>query len=55
MKYYVSIDLEVDPEANFLSVDDIKSTQTILDLILQALYDIDDIKVTGADVEYVDD
>lgn len=55
MKYYISIDMEVDPEANFLTVDDRTNTQTILDLVSDALYEIDDIEITNLEVEYVDD
>ena len=55
MKYYISIDMEVDPEANFLTVDDMTNTQTILDLVSDALYEIDDIEITNLEVEYVDD
>lgn len=55
MKYYISIDMEVDPAANFLTVDDMTNTQTILDLVSDALYEIDDIEITNLEVEYVDD
>lgn len=55
MKYYISIDMEVDPEANFLTVDDRENLGTIFDLVSDALYDIDDVRITNLEVEYVDD
>lgn len=55
MKYYIELDMEVDPAANFLTVDDMTNTETILELVSDALYEIDDIKITNLTVEYVDD
>ena len=51
MKYNISFSLEVSPDANFIEVDRVSTMDNLYDLIKQALYDIDDIKVTDMEIQ----
>lgn len=50
MEYYVSMVLKVDPEAPFLSVYG-SHQEEILDRVLNAIHDIDDVEVVTASIQ----
>lgn len=54
MKFYISTAIEVDPDANFLNVDENELLSVIEDLVSNALYDIDDIQVEFIEVSLDD-
>tara|TARA_R110002050_G_scaffold18024_1_gene52870 strand:+ start:5705 stop:5869 length:165 start_codon:yes stop_codon:yes gene_type:complete len=48
--YEVMLKLEVDPAANFLEVDNNFNSMVIKELILNSVYDIDDIEIVKCEV-----
>lgn len=50
-EYEVNMILKVDPNSNFFEADREGNLQVILDLVKDALYDVDDVKVTYIEVE----
>ncbi len=54
MKYEVIINIEVDPSANFLEVDNPSSPFVIKELMYNIMYDIDDVKITNCEVTLSD-
>ena len=53
MKFEVRFDLEIDEDSNFLESDNHTNTQVILHVIKDLLYELDDVKYSGLEVEYV--
>lgn len=51
MKIEVNLNLEVDPEANFLETSEESTLEVLLDLIKSAIYDIDDVRLTYIELE----
>ena len=54
MKYEVILNLEIDPVANFLEVDDTESSRVVLELIQDMLYEIDDLSIDKIEVTRLD-
>jgi|TARA_R110000803_G_scaffold162401_1_gene226037 hypothetical protein len=54
MKYEVILNLEIDPVANFLEVDDTESSRVVLELIEDILYDVDDLQIAKCEVTRYD-
>jgi hypothetical protein len=48
--YEVVLKIRVDPDANFLEVDGVNNSQVLKELILNSVYDIDDIDVVKCEV-----
>ena len=53
MRVEVNINLEVDPDANFLECNDETSLEVLMGIIKNALYDVDDINITYIELEKV--
>lgn len=51
LKYNCSLSFTVDPEASFLEADRGTNLEVLRDLIYNAIYDIDDIKIHDLEVE----
>ncbi len=51
MRYNCTLSFTVDPEASFLEVDRGTNLEVLRDLIYNAIYDIDDIKIHDLEVE----
>jgi hypothetical protein len=54
MKYEVILNLEIDPVANFLEVDDTESSRVVLELIQDMLYEVDDLSIDKIEVTRLD-
>lgn len=52
--YEVLLKIQVDPDANFLEVDGIYNSQVIKELVINSVYDIDDIEVVKCEVNKYD-
>ena len=50
MLFELTMLLDVDPEANFLEVDNRFNCQVITELILNAMHDIDDVTINNCEV-----
>jgi len=50
MKFEVKVYIKVDPEANFLEVDDEEILRVIRELFVDMIYDIDDVKLVSCEV-----
>ena len=50
MEYEIVLNIQVDPEANFLEVDNRFNCQVITELILNAMHDIDDVTINNCEV-----
>ena len=50
MKYEVVINIEIDNDSNMLEVGDTSNLDTVTQLVVTALYDIDDLKIEDIDV-----
>ena len=53
MKYEVVINIEVDDESNRLEVGDTSNLDTVTQLVVTALYDIDDLKINRELIRFV--
>lgn len=51
MQYNIQLSLSVDPDASFLEADRGTNLEVLRDLIYNAIYDIDDIKIHNLEVE----
>jgi|TARA_R110000851_G_scaffold12862_4_gene44294 hypothetical protein len=51
MKIEVNLNLDVDPDANFLGCDEQAVLEVLMDTIKTAFYEIDDIKLTYIELE----
>lgn len=51
LKYNLNLSISVDPEASFLEADRGTNLEVLRDLIYNAIYDIDDIKIHDLEVE----
>ena len=51
MRFEVTITIDVDPDANFLEVDERHNMSVIKEMIIDCLYDIDDITVETCEVK----
>lgn len=51
MKYNIQLSLSVDSDAPFLEADQDTNVEVLRDLIYNAIYDIDDIKIHDLEVE----
>lgn len=51
MKYNVQLSITVDHDAPFLEADQETNVEVLRDLIYNAIYDIDDIKINDLEVE----
>lgn len=51
MNIEVNLNLTVDPEANFLEVDDQATLANLMDMIKLAFHDVDDVKLTYIELE----
>ena len=51
LKYNCTLSISVDPDASFLEADQDTNVEVLRDLIYNAIYDIDDIKIHDLEVE----
>lgn len=51
LKYNCTLSISVDPDASFLEADQDTNVEVLRDLIYNAIYDIDDIKIQDLEVE----
>lgn len=51
MKYNIQLSITVDHDAPFLEADQETNVEVLRDLIYNAIYDIDDIKINDLEVE----
>lgn len=51
MKYNIQLSISVDHDAPFLEADQETNVEVLRDLIYNAIYDIDDIKINDLEVE----
>lgn len=54
MRINVNFEMQIDPNANYLTLDEWSNLEALEDLISSALYDIDDAKLLTIEVEAVD-
>lgn len=54
MKYEIILNIEVDPIANFMEVDDTESSRVVLELIQDIFYDVDDLQILKCEVTRYD-
>lgn len=50
-RYNIQLSISVDPDASFLEADQDTNVEVLRDLIYNAIYDIDDIKIQDLEVE----
>lgn len=50
-RYNIQLSISVDPDASFLEADQDTNVEVLRDLIYNAIYDIDDIKIHDLEVE----
>ena len=51
LRYNIEFSISVDPDANFLEVDNRTALSVIYDLIESAIYEIDDVKINDLRVQ----
>ena len=51
MRFEIRLTIDVDPEANFLEVDDEEVLRVIKELFVDLVYDVDDMKLRSCEVK----
>ena len=50
MEYDLILKIKIDPDANFISVDEINSSGMVLELFKDIIYDLDDVTLINCEV-----
>lgn len=50
MEYDLILKIKIDPDANFISVDEMNSSRVVLELFQDIIYDLDDVTLLTCEV-----